>query len=103
MRTDYLLCTGADDKMIAALRDLELRFEEKAIDLKASVEKAELELVRAHENKDVQEKDLYAAIDKVYKAKADLMKLHVTAMVEAREVMGQDLFTKILETHGAMD
>ena len=59
----------------------------------------EKEMERVHEDEGVKEADLYAAIEGYFGAKVDLMKLYATAAVQAREIMGEDLFKKVHETH----
>lgn len=90
---------GCDEEMVIELHKLEDKFEKKSTDLKVALEKAELELERAHMDESVSEATLHAAINRYFEAKSDLMKLHATAAVQAREIMGDELFKKILEAH----
>jgi hypothetical protein len=97
---EVLIEWGCDEEMVNALHKLEDQFEDKSTDLKVALEKAELELERAHGNESVSESTLHAAIDRFFEAKSDLMKLHATAAVQAREIMGEELFKKIHDSHG---
>jgi len=90
---------GADQKMIDELHGLERKYEDESIDLNAALERAELDLERLHEDRNVSEASLHSAIDRYFAAKADLLKLHATAAVEARETMGEELFEKIRDAH----
>jgi hypothetical protein len=96
---EVLIEWGCDEEMVKSLRNLEDQFEKKSIDLKVALEKAELELERAHENESVSETTLHSDIDGFFEAKSDLLKLHATAAVQAREIMGEELFQKIHEAH----
>ena len=90
---------GCDEEMVNALHKLEDKFENESTDLNVALEKAELELEQAHNDESVSESTLHAAIDRFFEAKSDLMKLHATAAVQAREIMGEELFNKIREAH----
>ena len=90
---------GCDEEMVNALHKLEDKFENESTDLNVALEKAELELERAHNDESVSETTLLEAIDRFFEAKSDLMKLHATAAVQAREIMGEELFNKIREAH----
>ena len=90
---------GFDQDLIDELRKLEVRYESQATDLRAELESAEEELERLHGTEQVRETTMHAAIDRYFEAKADLLKLHATAAVEARDVMGEELFRKIFDAH----
>ena len=90
---------GCDEEMVIALHKLEDNYEKKSADLKVALEKAELELELAHMDESVSEATLHASINQFFEAKSDLMKLYTTAAVQAREIMGEELFKKIIEAH----
>ena len=96
---EVLIEWGCDEEMVIALHKLEDNFEKKSTDLEVALEKAELELERAHMDESVSEATLHVAINRFFEAKSDLMKLHATAAVQAREIMGEELFKKIREAH----
>jgi hypothetical protein len=90
---------GCDKAMIKTLRGLQLKLEEDSTDLQVALKKAEEALEEAHKDENVSERTLHSAIDELYEAKADLLKRQATAAVEAREIMGEELFGKIHEAH----
>lgn len=67
----------------------------RAIDLKAAIQKAELQLKFVHQKPDATAKEFMDAIDAAAAAKANLMKAHVSLSFELKAAVGDELFKKL--------
>jgi len=90
---------GFDDELIEELRDLEKRFEDQSSDLRGEIDEASKDLQRLNGDARASESTMHGAIERYFEAKADLLKLQATAAVNARRVMGEERFAKIVDAH----
>jgi len=90
---------GFDDELIEELRDLEKGFEDRSSDLRGELDEASKDLQRLNGDARASESTMHGAIERYFEAKADLLKLQATAAVNARRVMGEERFAKIVDAH----
>lgn len=88
---------GASEQQIQTLAEFEFEQQSKSIDLRAAMEKADLNLRHLMESKNADEKAVMKAVDAVNQAKGDLFKLDVASMLKAKQVLGADILQKLRE------
>lgn len=86
---------GVTEEQKRLLVDLRSDQRLKAVDLKASVEKAMLELQRVLAQDDVKEEALHASIEKVGRTKVALRKHQATGLLKVREILGPVVWKKV--------
>ena len=95
----YLADEGCSEQKIKSLRKLETRLAKDSIDRVTALAEAKAKMIETRSGTQVSELALHDAIEDYFTAKSDLMKFRATAALEAREVMGDELFEKIAASH----
>ncbi|HBP18036.1 MAG TPA: hypothetical protein DEA08_09620 [Planctomycetes bacterium] len=94
---------GASEAQLTQLRELHFDTQEKAIDLRASAEKAELKLHRLLLSGEGSDEAVLAAFDACAKARSASHRLHLEALLGARKILGPKLSKQALEKlHGGL-
>ena len=88
---------GATDQQLEALKTFAGEQQFKRIDLKATVEKAELAFEQLMGSETVDEPAALKAADAVGQARIDLFKLEIRAKLKAREILGTEVLKKLRE------
>lgn len=85
---------GVTEEQVKLLGDLRSDQRLKAVDLKASLEKATIKLQRVLAQDDPKEEALHGAIEEVGRAQIALRKHAATGFVKAREILGPEVWKK---------
>ena len=88
---------GATEKQISALMQFDYEQQLKRIDLRASVEKADLALNYSMRSSSVDEKALLKAVDTLNQARGELFKLDITSELQVRNILGDEVLSKMRE------
>lgn len=92
---------GATDQQIEALKAFTYEQEAKRIDLKASVEKADLVLKHVMQGEAPDEKAAVQAADALSAARGELFRQEVASRVKVREILGEAVMKKLRERPSA--
>ena len=88
---------GATDEQIAQLKKVQEEQQLKQVDLKATAEKAQIQLRQLISSEKPDKDAIFAAVDKTTTAKAALMKSGISARLKAREILGEEIAKKLRE------
>jgi hypothetical protein len=88
---------GATEAQIQTLADFQLEQQVRRIDLKAAADKADLRLGSLMKAKNTDEKAILQAVDALSAARAELFKLEISAMLKAKQVLGEAVMKKLHE------
>ena len=88
---------GATDEQIAQLKKVKEEQQLKQVDLKATAEKAQIQLRQLISSEKPDKDAIFAAVDKTTAAKATLMKSGISARLKAREILGDEVAKKLRE------
>lgn len=86
---------GATEEQLARLKKIRDEQQLRRVDLKAAVEKAQVELKQLVTSDKPNQDAVFAAVDKVSAAKAALMKSGIAARLQARGILGDTVTTKL--------
>lgn len=86
---------GLTETQIAKLEEMTLRFQTEKIDLKADMDKAELELRALMRDENARETEVFAAIDLVTGFRGDLQKMRYQHHKEVQSVLTAEQIEKI--------
>jgi hypothetical protein len=95
----FLADGGCSEQEIKSLHKLHERLAKDSADREKTLAEAEEKMIKTRDSARVSESVLHDAIEDYFTAKSDLMKLRATAAVEARKIMGDELFEKIAASH----
>jgi hypothetical protein len=94
---EQLAKAGATEEQISALTKFDQEQQMKRIDLKANVEKAELELNKLKKSDSVDEAAVLKAVDVLNQARGELFKLNVVSELQMKKILGDEVFSKVQE------
>jgi len=86
---------GATDEQIEKIKKVQEENKLKQVDLKAAVEKAQLELKQLMTSEKPDKDAIFAAVDKAAAARTALMKNGISARLQAREILGDEIAKKL--------
>ncbi len=96
---EYLAEGGCSEQEIKSLNELRERLAKDSVAYEESLAEVEAKMIATRNDPQASESDVHDAIEAYNTAKSDLMKLGATAAVQARKIMGDELFEKIAASH----
>ena len=88
---------GATDEQLAQLKKVQEEQQLKQVDLKATAEKAQIQLKQLISSEKPNQDAIFAAVDKVSAAKVALIKSGISAKLKGREILGDEVTKKLRE------
>jgi hypothetical protein len=96
---EALKAAGATDEQLLAFKTFMKEQRMKQIDLRASVEKAELALQLLEAEPKSDEADLLKATEKVSQAQAEMLKQETLMKIKVKEIFGEEVVKKLFEAN----